>query len=109
MSSSPPADMTVLRPARWRSPAGWSLRARLVAVMIALLAILGLIVGGTTEIALHKILYERIDSQLQQSAGPPPEAGNEPGSIPRGPHFRGGQGKGTLRAGIADGSVEWAQ
>jgi two-component system OmpR family sensor kinase len=102
--------MTLAHPARWRSSAGWSLRARLVALMIALLAILGLAVGGTTEIALHKILYERIDSQLQQSAGPPPGADSvNPGGQPRGGYFRGGQGKGTLRAGVNDGTVDWAQ
>jgi two-component system OmpR family sensor kinase len=110
MSSSPPTDMTVVRPARWRSPAGWSLRARLVAIMIGLLVILGLIVGGTTEIALHKILYERIDAQLHDSAGPPPRSNSQnPTGVPRGGYFRGGQGKGTLRAGITDGTVEWAQ
>jgi two-component system, OmpR family, sensor kinase len=102
--------MTLTRPARWRSPAGWSLRARIVALMITLLAILGLIVGGTTEIALHKILYDRIDSQLQQSAGPPPHAdGTGSGGVPRGGGFRNGQGKGTLRAGVYDGKVYWAQ
>src|SRR5918911_1230637 len=63
MSSSPPTDVAH-RPARWRSPAGWSLRARLVAIMIALLAMLGLIVGATAEIYLRSTLYDQLDSRL---------------------------------------------
>ena len=56
MSSSPPTDMTLAHAARWRSPVGWSLRARLVAIVIGLRMILGLVVGGTAEIFLHKTL-----------------------------------------------------
>ena len=60
MSSSLPTE----RPARWRNPAGWSLRARLVAIMIALLAVLGLIVGATAEIYLRSTLYNQLDARL---------------------------------------------
>jgi two-component system OmpR family sensor kinase len=68
MSSNPPTDVAVpTPPARWRSPAGWPLRTRLVAIMIALLAILGLVVGGTAEVYLHKTLYDRVDSQLTEA------------------------------------------
>ncbi|MBG0567843.1 sensor histidine kinase [Actinoplanes aureus] len=52
------------RPARWRSPAGWSLRTRLVAIMIALLSVLGLVVGSTAEIYLYKSLHSQIDKEL---------------------------------------------
>ncbi|WP_433828248.1 HAMP domain-containing sensor histidine kinase [Actinoplanes sp. CA-015351] len=52
------------RPARWRSPAGWPLRTRLVATMIALLAVLGLVVGSTAEIYLQKSLYSQLDGKL---------------------------------------------
>jgi two-component system, OmpR family, sensor kinase len=55
--------------ARWRSPAGWSLRARLVAVMVALLAVLGVVVGATAEIYLHKSLYDQLDTQLEELSG----------------------------------------
>jgi two-component system OmpR family sensor kinase len=77
MSSSPPTDVTaVTRRARWRSPAGWPLRTRLVAIMIALLAVLGLAVGGTAELYLHRTLYNQVDAQLDQvddrSRGGPP-------------------------------------
>jgi len=65
MSSSPPTDAVVTsRVARWRDPAGWSLRTRLITLMIVLLAVLGLIVGGVAETFLHKTLYDRLDSQL---------------------------------------------
>jgi two-component system OmpR family sensor kinase len=119
MSSNRPTDVSPSTdtPARWRSPAGWSLRARLVAAMIALLALACLVVGATTEIALHQNLYKRIDTQLQDSAGPPPNSANLPPSNggngnPDGGQgdggnggFRGGQGKGTLRAKVVDGAV----
>jgi two-component system OmpR family sensor kinase len=69
MSSSPPTEAPAgHHPARWRSPAGWSLRARLVAVMIALLAVLGLVVGATAEVYLQKTLYDRVDTQVQEVA-----------------------------------------
>jgi two-component system OmpR family sensor kinase len=52
------------RPARWRSPAGWSLRTRLVATMIALLAVLGLVVGSTAEIYLYQSLHNQAHNEL---------------------------------------------
>ncbi len=58
------ADTAHPRPARWRSPAGWPLRTRLVATMIALLAVLGLVVGGTAELYLRNSLYQQIDEKL---------------------------------------------
>src|SRR4051794_1047588 len=63
MSSNPPTEPAE-RAARWRSPAGWSLRARLVAIMIALLAVLGLIVAATAEIYLRSTLYDQLDARL---------------------------------------------
>jgi two-component system OmpR family sensor kinase len=68
MSSSPPTDAMTSPVARWRDPAGWSLRGRLVAIMIALLAVLGLVVGASTEIFLHKALYDQLDSKLRDTA-----------------------------------------
>ncbi|WP_305786034.1 HAMP domain-containing sensor histidine kinase [Symbioplanes lichenis] len=53
---------------RWRSPAGWSLRTRLIAMMIALLSVLGVVVGGVAEIYLHKSLYQQLDDQLNETA-----------------------------------------
>src|SRR3954447_2122040 len=68
MSSSPPTEVTAHPLARWRGPAGWSLRGRLIAIMIALLAVLGLVVGTTTEIFLHKALYDQLDGKLRDTA-----------------------------------------
>jgi two-component system OmpR family sensor kinase len=62
MGSAAPARAS--RPVRWRSPAGWSLRTRIVATMIALLAVLGLVVGGTAELYLYKSLHQQIDADL---------------------------------------------
>jgi two-component system OmpR family sensor kinase len=84
MSSSPPTDVASSRSARWRSPAGWSLRTRLVAIMIALLAVLGLVVGATGEIYLHNTLYTQLDEKLTQTDrfafhGPGPGDDGPPG------------------------------
>ncbi|MEV8509964.1 HAMP domain-containing sensor histidine kinase [Actinoplanes sp. NPDC051475] len=59
---------TLTHPARRPSPAGWSLRTRLIAIMIVLLTVLGLIVGGTAEIYLHNALYKRVDTQLTEAS-----------------------------------------
>ena len=61
-----PSTVTIpaRRPARWRDPAGWSLRTRIVAIMIALLAVLGLVVGGTAELYLYNSLHRTIDREL---------------------------------------------
>ncbi|BFU47175.1 sensor histidine kinase [Krasilnikovia sp. MM14-A1004] len=64
MSSSPPPEVTA---ARWRHPSGWSLQTRLVAIMIGLLAVLGLVVGATAQVFLHKILYHQVDVQLNEA------------------------------------------
>jgi two-component system OmpR family sensor kinase len=73
MSSNPPTDVVVTSPvARWRDPAGWSLRTRLIAIMIALLAVLGLVVGATAEFTLHRVLYSQVDKQLTAAAHRPP-------------------------------------
>ncbi|GAA2884767.1 two-component sensor histidine kinase [Actinoplanes cyaneus] len=58
------ADTAPSRPARWRSPAGWPLRTRLVATMIALLAVLGLVVGGTAELYLYQSLHRQAETEL---------------------------------------------
>ncbi|HEV8568100.1 MAG TPA: two-component sensor histidine kinase, partial [Actinoplanes sp.] len=82
--------MTAPHPARWRSPAGWSLRTRLVAIMIGLLAVLGLVVGATGEIYLHNTLYSQLDTKLVETSrfafrGPGPEDDDgPPGRHPNG-------------------------
>ena len=88
-------------PARWRSPAGWSLRTRLIAIMVVLLTVLGLVVGGTAEIYLHKTLYQRLDTQLKETAD---RAQRRP--FPGGePRPGGGQFSGRVPPGAQDDSI----
>ena len=117
MSSNPPTDGAASRTARWRDPAGWSLRTRLVAAMIGLLAVLGVAVGATAEITVHRILYDRVDAQLANAAERSERAVERPGTWDgRPPHGRGrpgGDGPGpsltqqdnTFLALIRDGQV----
>ncbi|MFF5173453.1 sensor histidine kinase [Micromonospora sp. NPDC000089] len=73
MSSSPPTD----RPGRLRSRlAGWPLRTRLVAAVVALLALVSVGIGGLTTVALRHFLVAQVDDQLtvdnSRRDGPPP-------------------------------------
>jgi two-component system, OmpR family, sensor kinase len=80
MSSSPPTEG---RPRnRWHSPGTWPLRTRLVALMIALLCLLGILVGGTAEIFLSKTLYEQVDTRLDQAMNFGRPGGFHGGSLP---------------------------
>jgi two-component system OmpR family sensor kinase len=106
MSSSPPTDASTPHPARWRSPAGWSLRARLLAIMIALLAMLGLVVGATAEFTLHRVLYSQVDRQLIAASHRPPRDIGFNGTGPQ--HFdaRFVQAPNALSATVYDGTVQ---
>ncbi len=91
MSSSLPTK----RAARWRSPAGWPLRTRIVAIIMILLTVLGLAVGGTAYFFLRNTLYTQVDAKLDATGKPGPGGGraqfpfdddhpwrgSEPGSI----------------------------
>lgn len=57
------------RPAPWsrrRGPAALSLRGRLLAVMVALLAALCLVIGSVTALAMNQFLMRQIDKDLEQ-------------------------------------------
>ncbi|MGV0853373.1 sensor histidine kinase [Mycolicibacterium phlei] len=78
MSSSPRADGST---AHIRSPRAWSLRARLLATQIVLLALVCAAVGVGTELALQHFLMNQLDDRLAETAnrsaglfdlGPPP-------------------------------------
>ncbi|MEO3761322.1 HAMP domain-containing sensor histidine kinase [Mycobacterium sp. B14F4] len=78
MSSSPPADAAL---GRIRSPRTWSLRARLLASQIVLLALVCAAVGVGTVLALQHFLMNQLDDQLAETGrrssglfefGPPP-------------------------------------
>ncbi|MFI6759846.1 sensor histidine kinase [Micromonospora sp. NPDC050417] len=108
MFSNPPADPTLLH--RWLT--GWSLRARLVAAVVALLAVVCVLVGTATTIAMRHSLIRQLDQQLGTvagRAGGPPNGGPPPGVVPgSGNPFQRGQPIGTLTARIVDGEFEWA-
>lgn len=100
-------------------PSGWSLRTRLVAGLIGLLALLGGVVGAVTGVVLRDFLLQRLDSQLVaakarsvQGAGQPPGDGypghghggpDGPGQVP-GFLLGNGQAAGTVGVLISRGS-----
>ncbi|KAA0018082.1 sensor histidine kinase [Antrihabitans cavernicola] len=59
MSSSPPADKR-----RAWSPGAWSLRARLLVGQIVLLAVVSVVIGTVTTLALQQFLIHQLDDQL---------------------------------------------
>src|SRR6476660_8824561 len=78
MSSSPHADVGR---SRFRSPRAWSLRARLLASQIVLLALVCAAIGVGTEFALQRFLINQLDERLAETGrrstglfefGPPP-------------------------------------
>jgi two-component system, OmpR family, sensor kinase len=84
MSSSPRADA---RRGRFRSPRSWSLRARLLATQIVLLALVCAAIGVGTELALQRFLTNQLDDRLAETGrrsvglfefGPPPPPGMGP-------------------------------
>ncbi|MBP2323088.1 two-component system OmpR family sensor kinase [Kibdelosporangium banguiense] len=97
----------------------WTLRARLLAQLIGLLALMSVLIGGLTELAISGILMQQLDTQLSgarsrasdalERSVPPPRGG--------GPRFDRrpltpdtllvqGQGPGTLGALIRDNSIQ---
>src|ERR1700755_174265 len=97
MSSSPHADVGG---GRFRSPRAWSLRARLLAAQIVLLALVCAAVGVGTEFALQRFLMNQLDDRLFETGrrsttlfvyGPPPTpAGMGPAMPGMGPGMPGG-------------------
>ena len=98
--------MTV--PTRRRGPAGWTLRTRLLAALIALLAAVSVMIGLVSVLALNSVLSGRLDDQVvaaaQRAASGPGDGRRErddhapPGlDVP-------GQGEGTLNAQLVGGS-----
>src|SRR6266542_4481856 len=109
MSATRPWRRRVPHPGWWRGPAGWTLRTRLLAAMIALLAAVSVIIGLVSVLALDRSLLNRVDDQLVSAAnrsrlavGQPrrddhrsgePDHGEGPDFL-----FAPGQGEGTLGA-----------
>jgi two-component system OmpR family sensor kinase len=106
-------------PALRRRVAGGSLRARLLAALIGLLAVVCLVIGTVTVATAHHVLLDRLDDRLiaadqraSQAAGKEPRPREEPSTEEAGPgpDFLGapGQSAGTLAAHIVAGQVEKA-
>ena len=93
---------------RLRRP--WTLRARLIASILALMAVVLAIIGVVTTLVLRQQLVNHLDGQLAAANDravrfgdrPPPGEGGQHGDIPGFIHAP-GQGAGTLAARIVDG------
>ncbi len=110
MTAAAPDDHAVHHPPH--GPRGWSLRTQLVAAMLALLAVVSLIIGLVSVVALGRFLSDRLDDQLvaasaRASSYVGPRAGLVPGGRDDdGPFlFAPGQGVGTLGALVRNGVV----
>jgi two-component system OmpR family sensor kinase len=78
MSSSPRAD----RLRHWLT--GWSLGARLIVALVSLLAVVSLIIGVASEVAVHKIELRQLDDNLRVSFKQiPPDHDPHPGGPSR--------------------------
>src|SRR5689334_411444 len=105
MSSSRPAEAVR---ARWYRPATWSLRARLVGTLVALLAVVCVVLGVFTQAVLYHVQVRQLDAGLTDAArrsatafGRPPGRGpdNGPGGQPDCTDFHPPvQGPGTVAA-----------
>ncbi|GAA0516362.1 two-component sensor histidine kinase [Paractinoplanes deccanensis] len=98
-------------PARWRSPRGWPLRTRIVAIIITLLTILGLAVGTTAYVFLHDRLYNEVDAKLDRTSDPFRGKSTLPGGF--GPSREpdrsapfGGQEPGSITVYFVDGAFD---
>jgi two-component system OmpR family sensor kinase len=118
MSSSQLADSRRTdrgrRPRRVPRLADWSLRAKLVAQLLVLLAVLCLVIGVFTELALRQFLIDRLDQQLDAATDRSSAAFSHPPPFPDvtgpGPTFllMPGQGPGTLGVLVDNGVVRQA-
>lgn len=113
MSSNPPADPVRRR----RGPAGWSLRARLVATLVGLLAVVCAVIAVATTVAVYQFQVHQLDTQLMSAGArtfvalhppaPDPDRGPPPGPPP-GPIGIPGQGPGTVSARVHNGQLSHA-
>src|SRR5882757_4210630 len=90
-------------------PSRWSLRARLLAGLIGLLAAVCIVVGVVTAIALHKYLINQLDGQLSAAAQRAQGMNRQPSGPldqPPDPSRAPGQGVGTVFAHIVSGGID---
>jgi two-component system OmpR family sensor kinase len=76
------------------NPHSWTLRARLIAVMVALVAATSIVIGGVMFVAVRNALWVQFDAQVQTAAQ---RVGHNDG----GPNGGGYQEPGTIAAGFA--------
>jgi two-component system, OmpR family, sensor kinase len=108
MSSNRPRSRSLRRVVTWFR--GWSLRARLIAALVALLAVACVTIGVASEVAVSRIQMAQLDSQLKSAADRTPhDSGpqHEPGGPqPGGPRGDGpGPPPGTLVMHVGDSGV----
>jgi len=108
MSSSPPSSRR--HDARLRRLAArLSLRTRLVAAILALMAIVSFLIGVATTVAMERVLISQLDAQLVKAGNRSVRAGGRepPGGHGPGPGFLDapGQAAGTLGAILTSGHV----
>ncbi|ORA60696.1 sensor histidine kinase [Mycobacteroides franklinii] len=112
MSSNLPTEVTP----RFRKPSAWSLRARLLAVQVTLLALVCVGIGAGTMLAMNRFLIQQLDEQVRDAGvrsvtlfnlGPPPPMPGVPRLAGPGPIFLDapGQSTGTVGAVLRDGRV----
>src|SRR5689334_21924803 len=67
---------------------GWSLRARLIAALVGLLAVVCAVVGVGSEVAVYKIqmvqLTRQVDSAASRAVNAPPRGPDDDGQLPVG-------------------------
>jgi two-component system OmpR family sensor kinase len=107
MSSSRRADAA---PHRASGLAGWSLRTRLLATVVGLVAIVCVLVGVATEIAVYRFQVGQLDNRLQAAVGRSQNAyGPPPGHRDdESPDFLQAQGPGTLVMYTKNGIIDYA-
>ncbi|HEX7740210.1 MAG TPA: HAMP domain-containing sensor histidine kinase [Marmoricola sp.] len=105
MSSSPPTESGSPTSPWWRRVLPATLTNRLVAVVIALVAVVGVLVAGATALAMRSYLTDQRDGSLAQAfdreQNPPGFGGTQPCPLDTsingtGPRFTFVQGSGTL-------------
>ncbi|WP_167109416.1 cell wall metabolism sensor histidine kinase WalK [Mycobacterium sp. DL592] len=101
---------------RLRHPSAWSLRIRLLAAQVVLLATVCIGIGVGTLTAMHRYLLDQLDEQVIDAAtrssllyalGPPPPMPGVSSAAPSGAFFLNapGQSAGTLGALLSEGRV----
>ncbi|HXD28292.1 MAG TPA: HAMP domain-containing sensor histidine kinase [Arthrobacter sp.] len=86
----------------------WSLRARMLAALIALLALICMVIGIFTHTVMRNSLYGQLDEQLQQASNRAAsfdgKSGSQGNDVPD-PLNAPGQGSGTLNARIVGNTI----